>query len=414
MKKITFFALLLITGICQHGFSQPSTLFAFGTPDSLYSTVLGEQRDIWIHLPEYFDPGGAVKYPVVYVLDGGVLLNAVATTMAYQSPAYMPEMIVVGIANRENRTRDLTTSKVAHHHDRPVEESGGAANFSRFIGEELIPYINKTYPTTPYRTLIGHSYGGLFTINMMMNHSHFFKNYIAIDPSMAWDDQRLLKQIKADLPKKNFKGKSFYLTIANEIIRFSDELDINTVVNDTTKFSLSIRSQLELVALLAADQSSALNFAWKYHEKEIHGTIPLISIYEGLRFLFDWYEIKSPAKFNDPSTPLEVLLPLVEARTQRLTEHFGYPVYAFDEELLNMLGYMYMDMGQTEKSLAFFTLNSHYYPDRPSVYDGLTDYYLAQEDLKNALTNAQRAFMLSANEVHQKRVDEIKLKLKKN
>ena len=53
-------------------------------------------------------------------------------------------------------------------------ESGGAETFTKFIEEELIPYIDSKYPTMPYRTLIGHSYAGLFTINMLLNHKHLF------------------------------------------------------------------------------------------------------------------------------------------------------------------------------------------------------------------------------------------------
>lgn len=412
MKNSILFTLLLVTGIYQQGFSQNSSLFAFGTPDSLYSEVLGEQRDIWIHLPEGFSAERGVTYPVLYVLDGGVLLNAVATTMAYQTPAYVPEMIVVGISNRENRTRDLTTSSIENRHGRQVEESGGAANFSRFIAEELIPYIDKTYPTTPYRTLIGHSYGGLFTINMMMNHPGHFRNYISIDPSLDWDNQKLLKQIKAEIKNKDFSGQSLYLTMANDIIRYSDDLDLETVTQDTTEFSLAMRSHLEFVRFLDSGNASNLNFAWKHHANEIHGTVPLISIFDGLRFLFDWYPIISPSKFNNPDTPIEVLIPMVEQRTAILSEKFGYPVFAFDEELMDMLGAMYLDMQQYKKSLAFLELNQKYHPESASVYFSLANYYLTKgEDMNLALKYALKAFERNDSEDYKILLDKIKSKL---
>ena len=106
-------------------------------------------------------------------------------------------MILVGISNRNNRTRDLTTSQIKMRRGASMDQdTGGADKFTHFIAEELMPHIDSKYPTAPYRTLIGHSYAGLFTINVLINHSHLFNNYIAIDPSLDWDSQKLLKQAK--------------------------------------------------------------------------------------------------------------------------------------------------------------------------------------------------------------------------
>lgn len=106
-------------------------------------------------------------------------------------------MILVGISNQDHRTRDLTTSQISNRNGAPMnEETGGAETFLSFIEKELIPEIDKSYATTGYKTLIGHSYAGLFTINALIKHPHVFNNYIAIDPSLDWDNQKLLKQAK--------------------------------------------------------------------------------------------------------------------------------------------------------------------------------------------------------------------------
>ena len=76
------------------------------------------------------------------------------------------------------------------------QENGKAANFSKFIETELIPFVEHKYPVTNFRSLIGHSYGGLFTIYTLINHSHLFSNYLAIDPSLDWDSQKLLNEAK--------------------------------------------------------------------------------------------------------------------------------------------------------------------------------------------------------------------------
>ena len=70
-------------------------------------------------------------------------------------------MIVVGIPNT-NRGRDLTPTEVDIDFftgDSIQYVSGGGNIFLDFIEKELIPYIDETYPTTPYRTFVGHSFG---------------------------------------------------------------------------------------------------------------------------------------------------------------------------------------------------------------------------------------------------------------
>jgi predicted alpha/beta superfamily hydrolase len=53
---------------------------------------------------------------------------------------------------------------------------GGAAVFLDFIEKELVPHVEGRYPVTDFRTLIGHSYGGLFTIYALSERPTLF-NY---------------------------------------------------------------------------------------------------------------------------------------------------------------------------------------------------------------------------------------------
>ena len=55
-----------------------------------------------------------------------------------------------------------------------------------FIEKELVPHVEANYPVTQFRTLIGHSYGGLFTLFALAERPALFNYYLAIDPSMNW------------------------------------------------------------------------------------------------------------------------------------------------------------------------------------------------------------------------------------
>jgi len=82
-------------------------------------------------------------------------------------------MIVVAIPNTD-RSRDLTPTHSLLLPDGTTQDflktTGGAEAFTTFLEKELIPYVESHYPTAPHRMLVGHSFGGLFTINALINH----------------------------------------------------------------------------------------------------------------------------------------------------------------------------------------------------------------------------------------------------
>ena len=375
-----------------------------GVLDSLHSKVLNESRSVYVQLPDSYDPDSSIKYPVVYILDGDVLLNALYTVHSFYSGGFMPEMIMVGISNGENRTRDLTTSVI----DPSLinEENGGADKFMNFIEEELIPFIETKYPVTNYRTLIGHSYGGLFTVNALINYSHLFENYIAIDPSMDWDDQKLLIQSKTVFTKENYSNKSLFMSLSGQLHQSDKSITIDNVMKDTTDITLFSRSNIEFSNVIRSNKANDFIFEWKFYPNDLHGTVPLPSIMDGLIGLFTWFQMENIEKFNDFETPKEVLYEIIKHREEKLKLHFGYAVAPYPDYLLNVMGYMSLDMGKPEKSLMFFELNTEYYPENANAYDSLADYYVSQNDNKNALINVTKAYELSGSDYHKKRMAE--------
>ena len=124
--------------------AQPNSNIQFlkkvGVPDSIYSNVLDESREIYIQIPESYNPEKNQKYPVVFILDGEVFLPTVSDVHDYYSGGFMPEMVLVGISNANNRIRDLTTSSIETKYGMPFNEKNGEAhNFITFIENELIP-----------------------------------------------------------------------------------------------------------------------------------------------------------------------------------------------------------------------------------------------------------------------------------
>jgi len=384
-----------------------------GITDSLNSGFLNESREIYIQLPDGYNPEKNQKYPVVFILDGEMFLPTVNDVQSYYSGGFTPEMVLVGISNAKNRIRDLTTSKIKEKYGMPFnQENGEADNFSRFIEKELIPFIEKNYPVTNYRTLIGHSYGGLFAIYTMVNKPDLFANYLAIDPSLDWDNQKLVSEAKAKLSNQDYKGKSLFMSLSGQLHMQNSTITIDNVMQDTTDFTLFARSNIAFSNLVRQNAKNGLSFDWRFYPNDIHGTIPFPSISDGLISLFEWYQMENTDKINSFDTSKEELLSIIKHREQKLKDHFGYSEPPYPEELLNMSGYMNMDMQQTEKAKMYFELAIEYYPESADACDSMADYYEAKGDFTNAIKYVNKAFELSGNDSYKNRIEELKEKNK--
>ena len=380
-----------------------------GALDSLYSKTLEEYRAVYVQLPANYNPKSDKKYPVVYILDGEVFLPTVSDVQNYYSGGFTPEMVLVGISNSKNRMRDLTTSKITSAYGN--EENGEAANFFKFIETELIPFIEKKYPVTNFRTLIGHSYGGLFTIYTLIYHPQLFSNYLAIDPSLDWDDQKLINESREILSRQNYKGKALFMSLSGQLHMQNPLVTIENVIQDTSEFTLFARSNITFSNIVKQNKKNELAFEWKFYPRDLHGTIPFPSIMDGLIFDFEWYQWENTDKFNSPDTPKEELFKIVKYRELKLQNQFGYSVPPYPEEILNMSGYMNLDMEKPAKAKMFFEFSIEYYPQSANAYDSMADYYERTADYKNALKFVTKAYEINANDYYKQRIKGLKEKI---
>ncbi len=378
--------LLFLCFISVH--AQRTNKIEIGTIDSLYSTILGEPRQIWVHVPDS-DPNSLyskVKYPVVYLLDGDAhfysVMGMIQQLSEVNGNTLYPKMIVVGIPNT-NRTRDLTPT---HSDFDPFgsgvtdSSSGGGEKFTAFMEKELIPYIDSMYPTAPHRILIGHSLGGLMVINTLVHHPALFDSYLSIDPSMWWHDHKLLKETEIALSKKNFKGKTLFLGIANTM---PPGLDTATVKKDTTKFNAHIRSILQLATFLKNNPASGLRWSYKYYKDDDHGSVPLIAEYDALRFMFSQYRMSFIQDLFDPASTMNGDS-AVTVHYKMISKQMGYTVLP-DEAFVNGLGYNFVQAKMFDKAYSFFNMNIQNYPMSFNAYDSMGDFYDAKGDKTKAI-----------------------------
>lgn len=388
---ITLFLLPGINGL-QAQTTQQDNKIVIGTIDSVYSNILNEQRKIWIYVP-----GSAINqiytkqhYPVIYLLDGDGYFPPLVGMLKELNGSYVcPEMIVVGIPNTD-RTRDLSPSHVDTYevmglmtdHDFN-KTSGGGENFVSFIEKELIPHIDSLYPTDPYRLLIGHSMGGLTVINVLIHHTSLFRAYVAIDPAMSWDNEKLLKEAKTALAEKKYPGASLFLSIANTV---GPGMDTIRAKQDTGNHTEYIRSNFELRDCLARNRQNQLRFAWRYYGNDDHGSVVVPTMYDALRNFFDYYHFD--IFYDDHQTIATVY--------DNMSKYFGYSVKP-PESMVNYLGYTYLTLKQFDRAFGLLNLNITNYPDSWAAYNYMGNYYRDRADTSRAIDYYRKA--LSVKEV---------------
>ncbi len=398
---ITIITLFLsFKGIAQFNENDERQI-VIGKVDSLYSNILQEQREIWIHLPEDFD--NTDQYPVIYVLDASQNFYVVTGMLKQLLPWQIPNSIVIGITNTD-RTRDFTPTNVPFQRGHESETSGGASNFIKFIDEELKPFINNKYPTENNNTIIGHSTGGLFVLFSFLHHENSFDNYVAIDPSLWWDQENLVKEAQELLNKGNRREKSLYIAVANSIGKAMDTVKVR---KDKTEQTEGIRANLKFHDLLVQN-SKELNFTWEYFKKEDHGSVVIPAQYNGLRSVFSWFPFTEMWRFNTPKEySIEQLTEPFQSHYEKLSIRMKREVKP-DWELLNQIGFFMLDgHNLPKKALAYLELNADFYPNESKSFVALGNYFSSQKNKSEAIRYYKKAVEIDANQEAQAKLKEL-------
>ena len=178
---------------------------------TMHSDILDEDRTLNVYLPNGYDPAHSERYPLFFYLDGRTNVKATSSIIhALSEGGVIPRMVVVGISNT-NRDRDLIPMQVVGN-----EDAGGGANFLASIKNEVIPYIDAHWPTNGFRTISGHSLGGLTVLNFLVNEPDLFDAYISLTPSMEVGDGLMLDQVREFLGGRKKLDRMLYLSIADE------------------------------------------------------------------------------------------------------------------------------------------------------------------------------------------------------
>ncbi len=178
-----------------------------------YSKTLSNRRFIDVYLPPGYHYKQYKSYPVLYMHDGnnlfdpsisfgGVTWEVDTTIEDLIKNNLMEEIIVVGISNTNNRDYEYTWTSMYLDYEE-VKQGGGGRKYSRFVVNELKPFIDKKYRTLPFRettAVLGSSLGGLISFYLGLYYPHVFSMIGIMSPSLWWGNGIAFRHVKDYVP----------------------------------------------------------------------------------------------------------------------------------------------------------------------------------------------------------------------
>ncbi|RIY11093.1 alpha/beta hydrolase [Hymenobacter rubripertinctus] len=235
---------------------QPAAApLSIGQTFTLASRVLGETRRINVYVPPGFPDSARTALPVLYMPDGGMaedFLHVAGLVQVSVGNGTMRPFLLVGIENTERR-RDLTGPTTDAEDRKIAPRVGGSAAFRRFLRQELMPEIQRRYRVTGEKAIIGESLAGLFIVETLLTEPDLFDTYLAFDPSLWWNKERLLQQAPTFLRQYRGPAKTLFVVA-------SAQPDI-------------ARETRELAALVQQAGNQRLTATFSALPHETHGTV---------------------------------------------------------------------------------------------------------------------------------------------
>ncbi|MDG1330982.1 MAG: alpha/beta hydrolase-fold protein [Crocinitomicaceae bacterium] len=344
------------------------------------SEVLGEEREVWVGLPPYYD--STVSYLVVYVMDAEWQFDiTLATVKELASNDKIPVHIVVGIphVDRERRFMDLTFTSNMIQTNGDVDSSliayfgedltGGGHTFYKHLVDEVMPFVAAKHKTNGFDVYIGHSLSGYFGAYLISMDSPFnaFQLY---DASIWYDRGEAIKYTKEHL--NSAYRTNVYLSSANGgREREQNNIDTHAEFNELLK-------------------SQGINSENVVYNDEGHGSVRLPSLIDGLSKLYEGFSIG----FIFPTDKITVATAKKHYAdfSKKVNYEFTCPVDAF-----RWVGHANHAQENWTEAIKAYELCKALFVDDPRFQLEAAESYFEVKDFVKSMDHYERLLYLDAN-----------------
>ena len=352
-RIITVLALLICSGLSSQV-----------TQEIFESFKLQERRDVKYYIPEDYSP--EKKYPLVLVLDAEYLFeNVVATAKFYSSFHGMPQAIIVGVDQGKNDIRwdDCDYDQVS---GLPTEKG---KKFFEFLGMELIPYLDTSYNTAPFKMFIGYDITANFGNFYLFKEKSLFNSYVSISPVLAPEMESRIPTRLGAMDKKIF----YHLIVEGE--KSKDQKRI-----------------LDLDKAIKVVDNESLHYFFDQYNDADHISVATYGIGKAFDNVFKMFKPISPKEYKtEMLTSEEPVYQYLEDKYREIEEMFGFKkAVELNDIMAVYAGCRKKDDFESLKPLS--DLCKEEFPDTMLGFYFEAEYYEEIGDTKKALRTFEKAF----------------------
>ncbi|MBI5835940.1 MAG: carbohydrate esterase [Candidatus Eisenbacteria bacterium] len=185
--------------------SRARTLTGNVVEMAAFSSRFVRERRVWVYLPPGYAADSSARYPVVYFHDGNNVFDAATSFLGVEwgvdetaerliPTGGLPPFIAVAVANTPDRAAEYTPAADARH------GGGRAADYARFLVDELKPRVDSLYRTLPdpaHTAVAGSSLGGLVSLWLGLERPDVFGRVACISPAAWWANRDMVRRAGA-------------------------------------------------------------------------------------------------------------------------------------------------------------------------------------------------------------------------
>jgi len=332
MKKIFSLLVIFIFFSCQSSTKDNTQnskdKIVIGERCSLTSTILNEDRDVFVSLPLNYERN-THNYPVIIVMDAEYLFEITNSIVKIKtSRNEMPESIIVGIPNNTGKRSDMALELTKNDGRKFFGDHGGKSkDYLEFFKKELFPFLEKNYRVNSSKAIIGMSPSFGPVLEAFWNQPDLFSSYIILAAELSLktvSNETVAQKILASLKDRLHTTTSIYIGKAGNDMkrRPKEEKDAFIKINQT----------------LDSIKNPKIRYKVEILENEDHYGMSVVGIKHGLETIYprDLWDIPYRDFWNseDPATE-------IQAFYDNLSEQYGFEILPLEDAFYaaqNLLG----------------------------------------------------------------------------
>lgn len=314
------------------------------TTIKLESKALNETRDVMIRLPVDYAEDTLKNYPVLVTLNDKDNFNWASAIVDVQASRFgVEDMIVVGLPHNGNYSDD----NFPYKEDNSLELSSQAQNYSKFIREEALVYIENNYRTNGGKFIIGHSLSGLFVLQLFMQYPESFSSYVVLSPSIHYAPQ--LSTALGEFLNRNEN-------LTNQIFISLGEMEHSLI---QTEFKVLAQS-------FEKNAPKSLNWIVAYLDNTDHLLSAYKGTYDGLAWIYkDWYINESKMQENSINDYID--------HYQSLSQKLNYNIKPREKHLIGFSWFAENRLNDSDAAITAIKAGLYFYPDSSDLNDRLKE-----------------------------------------